>query len=92
MPQVPIWMGDSALKVIFKGVRESRVSGCSSCGSRRQMSGTFERTKKMILPSGMTRTFVAGRAETVSESDGQFLLDQTYIDRDSEIPMFEEVI
>lgn len=80
------------MKVVFKGIRESRMSGCSSCGSRRQISGVFERTKKMTLPSGTTRIFTAGRTENVSEADGQFLLAQTYLDRDSEIPMFEEVI
>lgn len=85
-------MGGSALKVVFKGIRESRMSGCTSCGSRRKMSGVFERTKKMTLPSGATRTFIAGRIESVSEGDGHFLLAQTYIDHDSELSMFEEVI
>ena len=42
----------------------------------------MQTSRMYILPSGATKTFYVGRAETVSDSDGEFLLEYLYTDKE----------
>lgn len=68
------------MKVVFNGTLEKTSGGCSRCGSRRQGSMVFVRTKQYVLPSGNTKIFRMGVPEEVSEIDGRFLLSYEYTD------------
>ncbi len=61
------------MKVKFTGATEKRKGGCPVCGKVRSGS-TFTAIKSYTMPSGITKTFIAGRPEEVSDSDGEFLL------------------
>jgi len=69
------------MKLRFNGVIEHTSGGCVPCGSKRKTTQGLVASKMYILPSGKTQTFYAGRVETVSDSDGEFLLSYLYTDK-----------
>lgn len=79
------------MKIVFNGIMERTVKGCSACGTRRVSNHHFSMTKTYILPSGQTKTFYMGKEEEVSEMDGKFLLSYTYEDQNGTRKAFEEV-
>lgn len=80
------------MKVKFLGIKnQARKSGCSSCGSRRVSNYSFQREKRMTLPSGQRKSFVAGTVYEVMEHDGLFLIGQTYNLNGTLSKMFEKV-
>lgn len=60
------------MKLIFNGLLEKRESGCNCHKSN--VGFGFVNSRMYILPSGATKTFYIGKAEEVSDSDGEFLL------------------
>lgn len=66
-------MGGGRMKVVFNGLLEKRVGSGCNCKKVGSDYG-FVNSRMYILPSGSTKTFYVGKAEEVSESDGQFLL------------------
>lgn len=79
------------MKIVFNGIMEKTVRGCSVCGSRRVSNNHFTMTKTYILPSGLSKTFHMGVEEEVSDTDGKFLLSYTYEDQNGTRRAFEEV-
>ena len=65
------------MRIVFNGIVEKAQKGCGACGRRRTENG-FVNRKTYILPSGVTKVFRAGRAEEVSERDGNYLLTYKY--------------
>lgn len=65
------------MRIVFNGIIEKARKGCGACGKRRT-ENKFMASKTYILPSGITKTFIAGREEDVSEKDGNFLLQYKY--------------
>ena len=79
------------MKIVFRGTIEKRRRGCPVCG-RRSISNTYSAMKTYILPSGITKTFRAGKVEEVNDRDGEFLLMYKYTDTDGKVRnVFEEV-
>lgn len=76
------------MKIKFNGVLEKKKKGCSVCGRRFASTG-FTISKTYILPSGVTKTFRAGRCEEVKEADAEFLLSYRYEKDGKEISVFE---
>lgn len=66
------------MKVVFNGVLEKHSGGCNCKGKKTDVS--FVQSKTYILPSGKTIHFYMGKPETVSETDGKFLLSYVYHD------------
>jgi len=66
------------MKIQFQGMKQVKKSGCSSCGRRRKSAYTFQREKRMTLPSGKVMNFIVGQTYEVMDQDGKFLLNQTY--------------
>lgn len=79
------------MKVKFTGVIERRSKGCGACG-KRHTDREFRTSKTYILPSGITKTFFAGRAEEVSDIDGNFLLSYQYLTPEGEVKTVFEVV
>lgn len=80
------------MKVVFNGVMEVRSGGCIPCGAKRASKRSMSMTKMYILPSGAIKTFRVGKAEEVSDSDGEFLMSYTYTDDDGTVrTVFDEV-
>lgn len=80
------------MKVVFNGVLETaKTGGCAVCGKRRVSTNNFVMKKDYILPSGLTKTFLVGKEEEVSDEDGRFLLSYTYQDANGLRKAFEEV-
>ena len=67
------------MTIKFKGAVKGKIKGCSACGTRRFSKTGYSLTGTYRLPSGMTKTFIAGRAVEVEDSDGSFLLNETDI-------------
>ena len=63
------------MRIVFLGMLERKEGGCAC---RRRSGSQQVTTRTFYLPSGKLKTFRAGRPEDVSESDGEFLLNQTY--------------
>lgn len=79
------------MKIKFNGIIEKRSKGCPVCG-KRTTDSQFTTMKSYILPSGITKTFRAGREEEVNEEDASFLLSYQYTDPDGKVkPVFEVV-
>lgn len=80
------------MKIKFNGMfQRGAGKGCPVCGHRTH-DVEFQTIKTYILPSGMTKTFRAGRIEEVADSDGDFLLSYRYLDKEGkEKPVFEVV-
>lgn len=79
------------MKIKFTGIIESRAKGCGACG-KHHADRTFRTLKTYILPSGIIKTFFAGRVEEVSDGDGQFLLQFKYTTPQGEVKnVFEAV-
>lgn len=74
-------VGCSGMKLIFNGILEQQSGGCVPCGRKRSSSQKMMTSKTFILPSGATRTFLVGKEEEVTDSDGEFLLTYTYTDK-----------
>lgn len=79
------------MKVKFTGVVEKRSKGCGACG-KRHTDRSFRTSKTYILPSGITKTFFAGRVEEVSDVDGEFLLSYQYQTPEGETRKVFEVV
>lgn len=79
------------MKVRFKGTVEKIKKGCPVCGKRR-IDSQFSLSKTYILPSGVAKTFRAGKIEEVSIEDAQFLSDFTYIDHNGTVQNVFEVL
>lgn len=62
------------MKVVFKGVYETKRKGCHVCGARSAGTTAFSAVKTYYMPSGQTLTFRAGVPKDVSDSDAEFLL------------------
>lgn len=77
--------------VEFQGEKTQAKTGCIPCGKRRVSSLKFERSKRIVLPSGRVVLFTFGRTEEVSKDDGEFLLELTYQLDGKNIAMFKEV-
>ena len=73
-------MGGGCMKIVFNGVFEKRTKGCN-CKRQGNSEYGFVTQKMYILPSGTTRTFIAGKVEEVNGKDAEFLL--RYIDKDA---------
>lgn len=68
------------MEVQFLGIKNSlKKTGCSSCGQRQQSKHTLQRDTRMVLPSGKTQTFYLGIVYSVMDTDGHFLINQTYL-------------
>lgn len=65
------------MKIQFNGIIEKASHGCGACGKKRTDT-VYKTSKTYILPSGITKTFIAGRPEEVSEKDAAFLLNYKY--------------
>lgn len=78
------------MKIKFNGIMEKRTKGCIPCGKARSEIG-FTSFKTYILPSGARKTFRRGKVETVSKSDGEFLLQYQYNDHGVVRKAFEVV-
>lgn len=79
------------MKIKFIGIKNAVTSGgCSSCGQHSYGYG-FETTYPMTLPSGLSKRFEVGKIETVSDSDGRFLLAFRMNTRGFPEQIFEEV-
>lgn len=79
------------MKIKYMGVIEKRSKGCGVCG-KHHTDREFRTSKTYILPSGMTKTFFAGRVEEVSDSDGAFLLSYQYQTQNGEVKKVFEVV
>ena len=79
------------MKIKYMGVIEKHSKGCGVCG-KRHTDPEFRAFKTYILPSGMTKTFFAGRVEEVSDSDGAFLLSYQYQTPNGEVKKVFEVV
>lgn len=77
------------MKIRFNGVMEKKKKGCSVCGRKSTEMG-FSGSKTYILPSGITKTFMAGRCVDVKDEDAEFLLSYQYA-KDGEIRKVFEV-
>lgn len=77
------------MKVKFNGLLEKKSSGCNC---KRQSNGYgFVNSRMYILPSGIQKTFFAGKVEEVSERDGNFLLSYNVKDANGTRKVFEKV-
>lgn len=77
------------MKIMFNGLMEKRRKGCSVCGQKHTEMG-FAGSKTYILPSGITKTFRAGRCVEVKDEDAEFLLSYCY-EKDGEVRKVFEV-
>lgn len=66
------------MRVIFCGIVE-KGSGCN-CAGRRSENVLVTR-KTYHLPSGASKTFIAGHPVEVSDEDGAFLMQFTFKDK-----------
>lgn len=64
------------MRVQFLGFKQQKRSGCPVCGKSRVSEYSFQREKRMVLPSGKAVTFYAGQIYDFSETDIIFLLNQ----------------
>lgn len=67
------------MKIVFNGVLEKHTKGCN-CKKQGNSEYGFVSQKMYILPSGSTKTFIVGKPEEVSPTDGRFLLAYIYED------------
>lgn len=80
------------MKVVFKGLLESRAGGgCASCGKRAKSSNRFVTEKSYFLPSGDNKTFVMDKPVEVSDKDGEFLLSYIEKTKDGIRQVFQKV-
>ena len=84
-------MGNCRMKLKFTGVIEKRSGGCGACG-KKHTDRVMKTSKTYILPSGITKTFIAGRVEEVSDTDAAFLLLYQYETPEGEIKEVFEVV
>lgn len=67
------------MKVVFNGALETKSGGCVPCGRKRVSKQSMTTKKEYYLPSGVKKVFYLGRAEEVSDEDGEFLLSITSV-------------
>lgn len=79
------------MRIQFNGITEKASHGCGACG-RRRTDTVFKTAKTYILPSGITKTFIAGRPEEVSQKDADFLLLYRYQTPEGETRQVFEVV
>lgn len=77
------------MTIKFNGIMEKRRKGCSVCGRKHDGIG-FSGSKTYILPSGITKTFRAGKCVEVTNEDAAFLLSYQY-EKDGEVRNVFEV-
>lgn len=70
------------MRIVFLGMLVKKSGGCAC---RRRSNSQLVNTRTFFLPSGKMQTFRAGREEEVSDSDGAFLLNETYTSPTGEI-------
>lgn len=63
------------MKLKFKGIYETKRSGCPTCGTTRG-GRIYKRRQTFHLPSENVITFSVGMEETISNEDGEFLLKE----------------
>lgn len=63
------------MKVIFKGIKETRRTGCGCCGNVRVSSG-IRTHKQLSLPSGKFIVFRINQVTEVLDSDGEWLIER----------------
>lgn len=68
--------------VKFNGIMQRKQGGCSKCGAKSSTTYKMMPSKMFILPSGRTVTFFVNREIEVSDTDGEFLLQYKYTDKD----------
>lgn len=78
------------MKIKFNGILEKRKKGCNCKGGAKSEYG-YVTSRMYILPSGITKTFYAGREEEVSDKDGEFLLQYKYADVNGYREVFSKV-
>lgn len=61
--------------VVFKGIKETRRTGCGCCGKARVSTG-IRVHKQLSLPSGRFKVFRRGQETEVLDSDGEWLLER----------------
>lgn len=67
------------MKIKFLGVKgERKTTGCPVCGSKVRVSNTISYSKRMILPTNRVMVFVINHEYSVTEVEGQFLLQYHY--------------
>lgn len=69
-------LGGGSVKVIFKGMKETVKSGCKPCGRAGTKSVGVRSHKELILPSGAFKMFRINKVTEVSDSDGEWLLEE----------------
>lgn len=80
------------MKVKFNGIMERKKGGCSKCGAKSSSTYKMMPSKMFILPSGKTVTFFVNRETEVSDTDGDFLLQYKYTDKQGNVQsVFERV-
>lgn len=70
------------MKIRFNGMFRNVKKGCVPCGHKVVSGRAFLSTWSPILPSGVIRTFHVNEVYEVSETDGNFLLSYSQIDKD----------
>lgn len=60
------------MRIVFNGLLEKKSGGCNC--KRNSAGYGFVNSRTYILPSGRSKTFIAGKEETVTDRDGKFLL------------------
>lgn len=76
------------MKLRFNGMMEKKRKGCSVCGGK-TLSNGMTLTRTFILPSGITKTFRAGKCVEVKDIDAEFLLEYRTLKDGKEINAFE---
>lgn len=66
-------MGVGSVKLKYKGMKKRQVKRRCNCGGGSRTT-SFATVKTFYLPSGHRTTFRIGMTQTVSDSDGQFLI------------------
>lgn len=79
------------MRIKFMGIKARRkdAGGCAPCKARQGSTG-FERSKRITMPNGNTRTFTAHRPENVAPSEAEYLLSLTYEYQGKTEHMFKE--
>lgn len=62
--------------MIFKGIKETRRSGCVPCGRAGKTTGGMRTHKEIALPSQAFKMFRINQETEVSDSDGKWLLEK----------------
>lgn len=67
-------LGYCCMTLVYKGIKKETKS--RGCGCHKRRGDRISTIKPFHLPSGTKVVFRVGRAQTVSQSDGEWLLAQ----------------